>query len=219
MHIPYKKEITEYFIEIKNDLRKLKEGKSHHFLLGDKNHYEIERENDNERIDLKFKGIISTLSDVILNEQVFCTEFFHLNDEKIKDEMLTIIFKGLDAKLEAFIDQIDKKLDRCYGLSMMTMIIDTNQSKYLNDIYQFLLKLLKEMFAKYIEKQIDSIRKYTCTVKNVNIVPFVSKFYLFVTKLDATLIQKADEQTKVYYDEVCVKKFLILDFERNLCIH
>ena len=122
MHIPYKKEIVEYFLEIKNDLKKIKESKSHHFLLGDKNNYdEIEHINDSERIDFKFKNIILTLSDVILNEQVFCSEFFHLKLQqnvseqeriKIEEEMLSIIFKGIDSKLENLIDYFDKKLDR-----------------------------------------------------------------------------------------------------------
>eukprot|EP01080_Neovahlkampfia_damariscottae_P005164 gene5164-8770_t len=187
MHIPYKKEITEYFNEIKIDLKKIKESKSHHFLLGDKNNYEIEHIIDSERIDFKFKNIILTLSDVLLNEQVFLSEFFHLKNEIEKEEMLIIIFKGLDSKLENLIDYFDKKLDRCYGLSMMTMIQKSNQSKYLNDLYDYLIKLLKEMFSKYLEKQIDSIKKYTCTIKHVNIVPYVSKYYLFVQKLNESL--------------------------------
>ena len=45
---------------------------------------------------------------------------------------------------------------------MMTMIQKSNESKYLNNLFDFLLKLIKEMFSKYLEKQLESIKKYTC---------------------------------------------------------
>ena len=85
------------------------------------------------------------------------------------------------------------------------MIQKSNESKYLNNLFDFLLKLIKEMFSKYLEKQLESIKKYTCTIKHVNIIPFVSKYYLFVQKLNESLnsnLNKIEIETEIYFDIV-----------------
>lgn len=210
----YNLEFSNFFSDVKNIIKKLKDGKSHRFSIGDKNNYELD--NQVERVDLKFDFILTLIGDVIFKEESFCLKFFNEKEETIQNNLNIMFKRALENGFESMIKFMKSKIDWSFTISMIIIIqekIKFYKSQFISFYFNILLKMVKYIFQEYIDKQISDIKSYSCSIKKVNITHFVSKFYLFYDKMEDILsIFKEKDLLKTsidistimdsYYDEI-----------------
>jgi hypothetical protein len=104
------------------------------------------------------------------------------------DRMISFMFKNVYQSITDIIDTIGTKTDPFYHINL-SIIVQKFFKKYTNS--NFINSLLKEtslkcnsLLSKFITKEIDSIKIYTCDIKKINITPFIAKFEYFIDKID-----------------------------------
>lgn len=122
------------------------------------------------------------------------------------NKMLEKLFKLCLTKFQSLIAWIEANTDRFFTLNMIAVTEQKLQqfqakSDFLGFLIADVLCAVKNMWKKFMDKQLQSIEEYKCVIKKTAIIPCIAKFPFFVdrfTRIMTTTAERSQAETNYF---------------------